>query len=148
MALLAWWSAAEAKLITKFNKKLYTITFCSYATQNTWFIKFWSAHHIPWTIWHLSLGYRGISIIRGKVVAISNHRVLSAMIWQIVSFLPAFGILNNWSCWWIVMYYGDNKSLRIFMFWYSNVYLHLLFTAKNLYNLKWFYFNIRNWNLV
>ena len=35
MALLAWWSAAEAKLITKFNKKIYSITFCLYATQYT-----------------------------------------------------------------------------------------------------------------
>ena len=40
MALLAWWSAAEAKLITKFNKKIHTITFCSYATNFACFIKF------------------------------------------------------------------------------------------------------------
>ena len=72
MLLLAWWSAPEAKLITKFNKKIYTITFCSYATNFACFIKFWSAHHVPWTISHLFLGYRGISIIRGKNVAISN----------------------------------------------------------------------------
>ena len=53
-------------------KNLYTITFCSYATNFACFIKFWSAHHVSWTIWHLFLGYRGISIIRGKIVAFSN----------------------------------------------------------------------------
>ena len=40
MALLAWWSAPEAKVITKFNKKLQTITFCSNATNFACFIKF------------------------------------------------------------------------------------------------------------
>ena len=54
-------------------KNLYTITFCSYATNFACFIKFWSAHHVPWTIWHLFLGYRGISIIRGKIVAFSSN---------------------------------------------------------------------------
>ena len=53
-------------------KNLYTITFCSYATNFACFIKFWSAHHVPWTISHLFLGYRGISIIQGKIVAFSN----------------------------------------------------------------------------
>ena len=58
-------------------KNLYTITFCSYATNFACFIKFWSDNHVPWTIWHLFLGYRGISIIRGKIVAISNHFIAS-----------------------------------------------------------------------
>ena len=52
-------------------KNLYTITFCSYATNFACFIKFWIAHHIPCSIWHIFLGYRGISILRGKIVAIS-----------------------------------------------------------------------------
>ena len=61
-------------------KNLYTITFCSYATNFACFIKFWSAHHVPWTIWHLFLGYRGISIIRGKIVAFS--KVLVYLIYE------------------------------------------------------------------
>ena len=65
-------SSAIVSKQTFYVKNLYTITFCSYATQYTWFIKFWSDNHVPWTIWHLFLGYRGISIIRGKIVAISN----------------------------------------------------------------------------
>ena len=65
-------SSAIVSKQTFYVKNSYTITFCSYATQYTWFIKFWSDNHVPWTIWHLFLGYRGISIIRGKIVAISN----------------------------------------------------------------------------
>ena len=61
-------------------KNLYTITFCSYATNFACFIKFWSTHHVPWTIWHLFLGYRGISIIRGKIVAFS--KVLVYLIYE------------------------------------------------------------------
>ena len=58
---------------TKFNvKNLYIVIFCSYATGFVCFIKFWSNNHVPWRIWHLFLGYRGISIIRCKNVAISN----------------------------------------------------------------------------
>ena len=69
-------SSAIVSKQTFYVKNLYTITFCSYATQYTWFIKFWSDNHVPWTIWHLFLGYRGISIIRGKIVAISKVMVL------------------------------------------------------------------------
>ena len=65
-------SSAIVSKQTFYVKNSYTITFCSYATQYTWFIKFWSDNHVPWTIWHLFLGYRGISIIRGKIVAIAN----------------------------------------------------------------------------
>ena len=65
-------SSAIVSKQTFYVKNSYTITFCSYATQYTWFIKFWSDNHVPWTIWHLFLGYRGISIIRGKIVAISR----------------------------------------------------------------------------
>ena len=74
-------SSAIVSKQTFYVKNLYTITFCSYATQYTWFIKFWSDNHVPWTIWHLFLGYRGISIIRGKIVAISN--------------LPTWNIIKN-----------------------------------------------------
>ena len=58
MALLAWWSAPEAKLITKFLQKKWTITFCSYATNFACFIKFWSAHHVHKRIWHQFIGER------------------------------------------------------------------------------------------
>ena len=74
---------ASSAIVSKqsFNvKKIYTITFCSYATNFACFIKFWSAHHVPWTIWHLFLGYRGISIIRGKIVAFS--KVLVYLIYE------------------------------------------------------------------
>ena len=40
MALLAWWSAAEAKLITNSTNKYTLITFCSNATEYNRFIKF------------------------------------------------------------------------------------------------------------
>ena len=88
-------------------KNLYTITFCSYATQYTWFIKFWSDNHVPWKIWHLFLGYRGISIIRGKIVAISN--------------LPTWNIIKNGQilivdlvqyCW--KYYFRQNWKLYVF----------------------------------
>ena len=72
MALLAWWSAPEAKVITKFNKKLQTITFCSNATNFACFIKFWSDHHVPWKIWHRSLGERQIHVFMAKKVATPN----------------------------------------------------------------------------
>ena len=65
-------------------KNLYTITFCSYATNFACFIKFWIAHHIPCSIWHIFLGYRGISIIRGKIVAFSSPLTL---IWMCVIFV-------------------------------------------------------------
>ena len=57
---------------TFYVKNLYTITFCSYATNFTHATsKFSSSQLYPRTIWHLFLGYRGISIIRGKIVAFS-----------------------------------------------------------------------------
>ena len=33
-------------------KKIYAITFFSYATNFVYFIKFWSSHHVFWTIYH------------------------------------------------------------------------------------------------
>ena len=66
---------AWSKTHNKIQQKLYTIKFCSYATNFACFINFWSAHHVSWRIWQLFLGYRGISIIRGKIVAISNQYI-------------------------------------------------------------------------
>ena len=40
MAPLAWWSVAEAKLITNSTNKYTLITFCSNATEYNRFIKF------------------------------------------------------------------------------------------------------------
>ena len=56
MAPLAWWSVAEAKLITNSTNKYTLITFCSNATEYNRFIKFWSDNHVPWTICHWSIG--------------------------------------------------------------------------------------------
>ena len=55
---------ASSTIVSKqsFNvKKIYTITFCSYATNFACFIKFWSAHHVPWTIWHQFMDYRSFN---------------------------------------------------------------------------------------
>ena len=87
-------SSAIVSKQTFYVKNSYTITFCSYATQYTWFIKFWSDNHVPWTIGHLFLGYRGISILRGKIVAISRLGILylrfkrCTKIWKKEQFLP------------------------------------------------------------
>ena len=63
--LPCWW----------FNNKFLirdTITFCSYATNFAHSINFWGSQHNFLTIWHIFLGYRGISIKRGKNVAFST----------------------------------------------------------------------------
>ena len=52
MVPLAWWSVAEAKLITNSTNKYTLITFCSNATEYNRFIKFWSDNHVPWTKLH------------------------------------------------------------------------------------------------
>ena len=52
-----------------------TITICSYATNFAHSIKFWGPQHNYWTIWHLFIDYRGISIKRGKNVVFSNRRI-------------------------------------------------------------------------
>ena len=71
-------SSAIVSKQTFYVKNSYTITFCSYATNFTHATsKFSSSQLYPRTIWNLFLGYRGISIIRGKIVAISNHFIAS-----------------------------------------------------------------------
>ena len=88
-------------------KNLYTITFCSYATNFACFIKFWSAHHVPWTIWHLFLGYRGISKIRGKIVAFSNLVVCP----------------RNWT-----------TNMHWYNFWWSWIYLYKPYIVPIIHN--------------
>ena len=57
---------------TKFNvKNLYTIRFCSYATNLACFIKFWSPHHVHETICHRSVGEWWIYVIYHKFLAIT-----------------------------------------------------------------------------
>ena len=85
---------AWSKTHNKIQQKLYTITFCSYATNFACFIKFWSAHHVPWTIWHLFLGYRGISIIRGKIVAISS--LAKYMLYSVISYMLKYHVISLW----------------------------------------------------
>ena len=65
---------ASSAIVSKqsFNvKKIYTITFCSYATNFACFIKFWSAHHIHKRIWHQSIGERQIYITYDLFFAIT-----------------------------------------------------------------------------
>ena len=52
MALLAWWSAPELKLITKMSTTKLAIIFCSNATGYAFPVQFWSDNHNPWTKFH------------------------------------------------------------------------------------------------
>ena len=54
-------------------KNLYTITFCSYATNFAFFIKFWSSHHVPWTIWHRFMDYRSFNVLSTWKVEVSKN---------------------------------------------------------------------------
>ena len=70
---------ASSTIVSKqsFNvKKIYTITFCSYATNFACFIKFWSTHHIHKRIWHQSIGERQIYITYDLFFAITMLYIL------------------------------------------------------------------------
>ena len=70
LKLLFWWNGtaslvigAWSKIHNKISTKKWTITFCSYATNFASFIKFWSAHYVPWTIWHRFMDYRSFNVL-------------------------------------------------------------------------------------
>ena len=71
---------ASSAIVSKqsFNvKKVYTITFCSYATNFACFIKFWSAHHSHNRISHPSICERQIYITYDLFFAITKNHTLA-----------------------------------------------------------------------
>ena len=80
MALLAWWSAPELKLITKMSTTKLAIIFCSNATGYAFPVQFWSDNHNPWTKFHQNRYSRWWCKVTRKFVDTTNRGI---MIWSV-----------------------------------------------------------------